>query len=481
MKIKKILIKNFKAFQAECVIDLYAGKNLLLYGENGSGKSSLFQALNLFFSSSEQKIIEHKNIFIGTDDGYVKLEIGDLTRTLSSFEWSLGSTHPFKETLIFNASKTKGFLDYKALLQTHFVHTGNNVNVFKLLIDTLFTNIENPISKKIFQGEYYQILNASRGRRSDSRTQVVNSSIKDFNSGITILLNDLNKKINDIIGLFEQKVTISLALRGQGLVYSPQDTVPYSRLTGQVIELKVDYAGKPISDHHHLLNEARLSAIAISIYLAALLFNPPSDLRILFLDDVLIGLDMSNRLPLLDILEDYFSDWQIIVATYDRVWFEMVRQRVDGTKWHYGELYCCSIKECDYPVYKSDTDFLVIARQHLENNDQKAAAIYIRSAYESAIKIFCRKHNLRVRYCENPREQTSDDFWQVIKLQVTRSGVNLLDANMISNMELFRATILNQLSHTAPVNLVNKEVRDAFDIVKALKDKLQSVNKGDLA
>lgn len=52
MKITNIEIKNFKAFPKSYQIDLYnAGKNLIVYGENGSGKSSLYLALKYFFES----------------------------------------------------------------------------------------------------------------------------------------------------------------------------------------------------------------------------------------------------------------------------------------------------------------------------------------------------------------------------------------------------------------------------------------------
>jgi predicted ATP-dependent endonuclease of OLD family len=51
-KITKIEIENFRAFFGSYTIDLPKGENLLVYGENGSGKSSLFKALNNYFSSS---------------------------------------------------------------------------------------------------------------------------------------------------------------------------------------------------------------------------------------------------------------------------------------------------------------------------------------------------------------------------------------------------------------------------------------------
>jgi len=49
MKIKEIEIRNFKALASTYKINLTNScKNLLIYGENGSGKSSLCQALQMF-------------------------------------------------------------------------------------------------------------------------------------------------------------------------------------------------------------------------------------------------------------------------------------------------------------------------------------------------------------------------------------------------------------------------------------------------
>ena len=48
--INKIHIEGFKAFPKEFELELN-GKNLLMYGENGSGKSSIYYALHCLFQS----------------------------------------------------------------------------------------------------------------------------------------------------------------------------------------------------------------------------------------------------------------------------------------------------------------------------------------------------------------------------------------------------------------------------------------------
>ena len=147
MRITDIEIKNFKAFYGIYRIGLdEIGKNLLVYGENGSGKSSLYFALKLCLESSDNpshRFENDQNIFI-TDAGYVKLCF-DANQEIkkNTYKWSEGVIEA-EDKLISNiteASKTKGFLDYKSLLETHYLHReSNTVNVFNLLVKTLLAN-----------------------------------------------------------------------------------------------------------------------------------------------------------------------------------------------------------------------------------------------------------------------------------------------------------------------------------------------------
>jgi AAA15 family ATPase/GTPase len=68
-KIDQIKIRNFKAFQKEQVFNL-KGKNVLVYGNNGSGKSSLFWALYTLTQSSiknTEEIQKYFKIFVESD------------------------------------------------------------------------------------------------------------------------------------------------------------------------------------------------------------------------------------------------------------------------------------------------------------------------------------------------------------------------------------------------------------------------------
>ena len=54
--ISKLILKRFRSIREEETIDFTkSGKNLLIYGENGSGKSTVCLALLTFFETADQR------------------------------------------------------------------------------------------------------------------------------------------------------------------------------------------------------------------------------------------------------------------------------------------------------------------------------------------------------------------------------------------------------------------------------------------
>lgn len=478
MRITDIEIKNFRAFPKTYQIKLHnAGKNLLVYGENGSGKSSLYLALKFFFESSMDENNEsnkstefenNQNIFT-EDPGHIELCFrAEKPSEKSTYKWS----KDVKETtddLIIEASKTKGFLDYKSLLETHYLHRDNEtVNLFNLLVKTLLANTVNPLTDRTLSDDWDDIQPPFPRRSAKNQIAALERRIDVFNDELVSRLAELHPIVSEILRKFGYNVALDLDF--QGVTYNQNQKT----LDKQQILLKVEFFDTEILSHHLFLNEAKLSAIAIAIYLSSILLQPESDLKILALDDVLIGLDMSNRLPVLDILNEYFPDHQIFLTTYDKAWYEIVKQRTEQKHWKYTEFYFKATDEYEIPVCKEDAPYLEKAKEYLDTNDYKACAVYIRTDFEATIKQYCEKKDLAIKYRENPRDLRSEDFWVRIKIERDEAGILLLDLRVVDRIEQARKFILNELSHATFANIYRKELEDAIEAVEQLKKALAS-------
>ena len=482
MKITNIEIKNFRAFPQTYHINLHnTGKNLLVYGENGSGKSSLYLALKYFLESSVPENSEdnrnrefetHQNIFT-EDPGHIKLRfLSEPQREKNTYEWSR-DVKEITDELISETSKAKGFLDYKSLLETHYLHRENEtVNLFDLLVKTLLANTINPRTDRTLTADWNAIQPPFPRRGAKHQIADLERQIVNFNRELTNRLAELSPKVSEILNKFGYNVALDFDF--QGVTYNQGEKT----LDNREILLKVEFFDTDIPSHHRLLNEAKLSAIAIAIYLSSILClpEPKGGLKILALDDVLIGLDMSNRLPVLDILDEYFSEYQIFLTTYDKAWYEIVKQRTSrGGKWKSVEFYFSQTDEYEIPIYAEDKAYLEKATKYLDANDYKACAIYVRTAFEAAIKQYCEKKDLAIKYRENPRNLRSEDFWGPIKMETNEAGLPFLDLRIIDAIERARKFILNELSHATFVNIYKKELADAIAAVAELETALTSV------
>ena len=342
---------------------------------------------------------------------------------------------------------------------------GEVVNVFNLLVETLLADTANPVTDRTLTEAWNNIQPPYPRRNAKHQIAALEQRIEVLNDELVSRLADLRPKVREILSKFGYNVDLNLDFKG--VTYNQKNKT----LENQQILLNVKFFDQDVSERYLLLNEAKLSAIAVSIYLSSILLlpDPESDLRILALDDVLIGLDMSNRFPVLDILEEYFKDYQIFLMTYDKAWYEIVKQRTEQKHWKYAEFYFSQTDEYEIPVYVENKAYLDKAREYLEANDYKACAIYVRTAFEAIIKQYCEEKGLAVRYRENPKDLRSEDFWVPIKKEMNEIGVLLLDLRVVDKIESVRKFILNELSHVSVANIYRKELEEAINAVEQLE------------
>jgi len=472
MKIQKIGICNFKGFRGDYKFDLNKScKNLLVYGENGSGKSSLYRALKLFLNSSGDSGLDfssNKNIFNPkAQEGFIKLLLDDG----QEYAWSDSQNDVLNTPIFIEANKASGFIDYKSLLKTHLAYIvgGTTTNMFPLLID-LLSSVINDYTGNTF-GEDWEKINANIPKRNTERQlTILQEQIDNFNIGFKAKLNELLELSNDILNDFGYQIEL-VELYFPNVFYDKPDHL----IGDQFITMKVKFQSSEINEHHYFLNEAKLSAIAISIYLATLLLTPKTDLQVLVLDDILIGLDMSNRFPLIEILNERFDSYQIFLLTYDKAWFEIIKQYMPDNTWKSIELYYDTTHGFEMPVYVENMEYLEKAKEYLGKKDYKACVVHIRSAYENTLKKYCGNNKLPVEYKQKPRRYSSDDFWTAINKE---NG--LIPKDLKANIEVHRTHILNPLCHDDPVLTVEAEIQNTIQIIEELKSVLTEANKKKL-
>lgn len=461
-----IKVENYRAFSKLESISIPYNHHLIIYGENGSGKSSLYNAVKDFFNSSDNSSqIFNLNEFAkaqGNTNGAITISVEQrdssgvvTTQDYLFTEPVAASTHQKSEIQL--ANKVKGFLDYKRILRVHGLEVAadNKPNIFDLLIKDIlcYHRVPNPqggITTVELFSEYNKLADILCTKR---RNALIYSSAKveleRLDSEFINLLRRVFSEANTLLSTyFKNKLRLDIN-------YSNLQVDSQKKLTEQ-ISLRVYYAEKEIDNYHIFLNEARLSALAICLYLASIKINPPVDtLRVLFLDDVFIGLDMSNRIPLLEIIKNEFiqSGFQLFISTYDRQWYELARYWFETNK--------CSVKciemfigddsnpaSPEYPVIIDNRKgYFETAKAHFEHRDYAAAANCLRKACEAELKRILPKHKQLNANLHTGEIHKIDNLEMLVDNFFEFMAKNNLNAMPFNLFKTYKKIILNPLSH----------------------------------
>jgi energy-coupling factor transporter ATP-binding protein EcfA2 len=488
-RIAKISLSDYRAFPSGQTYEFNLGpegRNLLLFGENGSGKTSLFRALRdlATLKPGPTNFADFRHIFSPGDEGFISIQL--TAGTPSEFRWDYDEKHP-RETAgqPYNLLAERcRFLDYKALLETNFVHRANKPDLFDLLVREVLFDLPVIVGGKADKlGRVYNRMNIANPKNYHgiNKLKAVDKACADFNAA---LANHLPEVVAE--GRF---LVSKMGYDGLDFDLKP-GTVTYDRkkrkFTGQEIGLSVTLFSKPIDHPQIFLNEARLTALALAIYLggARLVLKSPKagadgtiKVRLLVLDDVLIGLDLANRLPVLKILNDDFPDWQIILMTYDQVWFELAREFTE----HMGHWTTLNLREIQTvsgqpgrPHIEACPELLAIAEKHFQTDDLMATAVYLRASFETRIKNVCNDNGIKIAYKRNIKDIKADHLWQGIvdrqKEREKEGRANFILPALLADVETVRSTVLNKLSHSGTPQLFKSEVKFALETIKKLQN-----------
>jgi ABC-type lipoprotein export system ATPase subunit len=451
IKIDKIQLNNFKFFIDDEKNNTFEpNKNgMLIYGENGSGKSSLFKAFDFLATPSISEIEFNKNVNIFKDNNtFLEFDFSnnELLR-IDSDHLDLEDNFPY----ISKLSVTKPIIDYKSLLLLSFEESKqiskgmqfDPVTGFLLLKDEK-KNLYSFFEKLL---ENYPI----------NENQKLLKELEDdeyFEAFKNIILNDLFDDMNIFLSKFNQNFNINkISLSG----------------VGKKVYLEIDYFDKTIENHHNFLNEARLSALAISVYFAiikkqfSLIEN--DSLKILVLDDLLISLDMNNRLSLINILKSEFSEFQIFFFTHEKALFDLVNEKMNLKPY---EIYVTKQDEYEVPFIKQSNTLLDQAIYQKDTHNYGCSANILRQYIEKILCNFLPKEQVIGNNCK--KISLENMLNKAIKFESTNDNTNQDIVDIFNELKTFKKILLNDASHYNNTDIYKAELESTIAKLKKLEE-----------
>jgi len=438
VKIDWIRFTNYRFFNGEFELPVN-GENLLIYGENGSGKSTVYKALELLGENQFADFDDNLNIF-AQEGETVEVEFG-FTNSQELIISSDLEEMPDHVGFIKGLSIFKPMLDYKKMLRVHYAPeiNGDRVNLYsmfrKLLSDYPFALKERELVKL--------------------------STIKDFNLYFNSLEEVLKKYFLKPVNAFLDRYFQSDIFIEKFECKTEIDEK--SSMPTPIINLSIDYGDCLIDKYHTFLNEARLSALAISIYMVAvknlLATLKTESLKILVLDDLLISLDMSHRLKLLEILKNEFADFQIFFFTHDKELYEIYKDKLNWKKY---EFYLDDHDRIPGVVLKQGRSEIERAKMFYAQKEYEACALMLRKGFEKTLKSYL-----------TPSEQRNQNYEELnlagmIERAISKSSGE--PENILRQLNSERRHILNPLCHADPKTIHSDELKNAIRDFEKLKD-----------
>lgn len=389
MKIKNIAIKNFK-FHHDLKFSLNE-KSTLIYGENGTGKSSIYDALYSSFYYYKNKNIVNNTVSIR--DKYihrdylfetleVDVEIGDDSH-LKRVDDELDNSFVLLEPLGKNGKLFSG-------LGTANIYFANE-KVLHSIIDKNFYDVANIILAEHFSNDFKLQTIYNSIERDVENLQSTESVTEEFIKRKVQNDESCKKRIDKIFPLdainkilkeeFKEQFEVELKFQNSKIESASH---PY-----KFIPPKISIAIKDIDDRGDFknhFNEAKLKLISIAIYFAlAKKYETQNSLKLLVLDDFLTSLDMANRKLIVQYIFKEFKGYQKIILTHNIQFFNLIQKLIrlnnESTFWDVKTLFIV-----DNTAYIQDKagSYIEEAEKHLqsENYNLQIVGNFLRREFE---------------------------------------------------------------------------------------------------
>ena len=522
-RIDTLHVHNFKFFQAQDAIKL-EGNHLLLYGENGSGKSSVYWALYTLFEASlkpddqqirkyfSKTILDGEDCLVnihatetasGSDNFNSFIEVITDGATPATFRISYHDIGIRGNQTAKQVNYASDYINYRLLLGFSSFRHSEPIDLFGLFRDNIFYYVRfqainftrdgntfpltSPVDmwKDIEKGpnEFDFAHNYTQQEFEDyletPAYQDYTASFDQFHSRLQALIDYINLHAPDYLKkLGYSNFEFQLDLKKSFYTFT-NDPKEYSLHPFAIALTITEYDGVPksVRKPHSFLNEARFSAMAIAIRLAILKQKLQENcLKFIVLDDLLISLDMRNRERVLDLLlsPEFSSNYQIIILSHDRMFYQLAKHKIkelQQSNWVYYEMFEGKNGNTSYPLIIEEVGYLGKATHYLGQGELDIAANFLRKEAEA----FCKE--LLPNRLSLKKDGGYKDLSQLITEALALAKLNGLTIAPFEALDKHRKFVLNPGSHDSyDVPKYRNEIQDCLtNLLEIRKIKLKTV------
>ena len=525
-RIKSIHIHNFKFFDEQPAIELgETGKHLLLYGENGSGKSSVYWALYTLFECSLKEDKDIEKYFVDTNDprqqsliniyaskqsdlatrkghfnSFIKVKTTD--NPALEYEVSLLNTDISGNPDAVEVNQASDFINYKVLYKFQDFWNGQPIDLAKIFEGYVLPYISfeessvwrNGSEKKVKKAfEMWEEVQIGPGTTTNAKGFTIQAyKYSNENKTFEKFAKHFDDQFQNLIDFINANASVMLKKLGYDIDFelkyhkhSHKKKDKHFECYPFKIDLKItSYLGKKIDIHRpqSFLNEAKITAIAIAIRLTILKKRvneeAPDVLKFIVFDDVMISLDMNNRDKLIDFLlneeNNFTKDYQLLFLTHDKNLFDFVSFKIKKlhapAEWVFKEMYAgkdvASKKE--YPILiESDLEFIDKAKKYFDAKDYTAASIYIRKELE---KIVNERLPAELKYKSDGTFLSLQTLWGNMINRYLALGKPVLE-DIKKSFDETKLMVLNPQAHFQHISMpiYKVELEKAFNLITDLK------------
>lgn len=488
--IKEIEIEGFKAFPNKFSLEL--GKNLLMYGENGSGKSSIYYALHALLQSvykpdkgakyfryedSEENLINIYKLDDVKNNGFkphIKITLDNEHQWELSRDGLSSTPDTADDSELRLLNKTSAFINYSYISRFRSARNSEMINLWNVFIKDILPFYVPTGTDMTLADAYYNLVENSYPYR-------VRRDIDGFNDNLSKFINEINRNASDIYNKYfkdEDEVDTLIQVkyaRDDDEIENPyheEFQLSFKKPTAKSayawrypkIGLHIEVDNIIIQKPQSFFDEARLTAIALAIRFACLQSGKPQEGQFLALDDMLISLDMSNRMKVIRYLLDDMADkYKIYLFTHDKLFFEYLKHKSkkSSSKWSYGELYMQDSKE---PYIRISRTYIEEADHYIKQHKYEIAGNFLRKEAE----YFCKRFlPLKWQYTKEYCLLDLNGLINNSKKFAEESGIS--DTTLFDELDNHRKFILNPASHDSyDIGKYEYEIKQCYNTLLSL-------------